>query len=181
MHVPRRTTPWASVALSSPASSPSSSSRGKKTGSARGAHRVTAVEVQYRALSRWANPAAVAAAWLQLPATRRTARSVSLRLSCHFSRGAALHNVAERLRLQLLHRFETASSISAKVAFGWALRHSANSCATAWLAACHPGRICSTSSPFIDHSGHPISSRSLTLPDYAKLRRAPVGDWPLDR
>src|SRR5262249_23192483 len=106
MRVPRRTTPWASVALNSPASSPSSSSRGKKTGSARGAHRVTAVEVQYRALSRWANPAALAAAWLQLPTTRRPARPVSLRLSCHVSRGAALHNVAERLRLQLLHRFE---------------------------------------------------------------------------
>jgi hypothetical protein len=33
---------------------------------------------------------------------------------------------------------KTAVSISVSVAFGCALRHSASSCATAWLVVCHP-------------------------------------------
>jgi hypothetical protein len=68
---------------------------------------------------------------------------------------------------------KTAASISVKLAFGCARRHSASSSAAASLAACHPGKICSTSSWLIQFLRPPSAHRSVTLPDYAKSSRPP--------
>src|SRR5436190_7993712 len=106
MRVPRRTTPSASVALSSPASSPSSSSRGKKTGSARGAHGVRPHQVQCCALPSRSHLPSLATAWLQLATTRWAACPFVAGLSCNIRCAAGVYDLAQHPRLQLLHRLE---------------------------------------------------------------------------
>ena len=175
MRVPRRTTPSASVALSSPASRPSSSSRGKKTGATRGADRVAAVQVQRRALARWPNPASLPPARLQLATTRRAARSLTSRVSCQIGRRAGLHHFAQGLRLQLLHRFKDRRLDLRQGGFRVAsppLRQFPRDS----LARGLPPRqdlldlVLARSIP----SATVSAGRSVTLPDYAKLRRAPI-------
>ena len=111
-------TPSARVALNSPGSSSSSSSRGKKTGSAGGAHGVAAFSMQSCALPGWPNPAVLASAWLQLASTRRTVWSLICRLSCHIGHRAGVHHLPHGPRMEILLRLDTASSICANVAFG---------------------------------------------------------------
>src|SRR5438445_9936891 len=104
--VPSRATPSASVALNSPGSSSSSSSRGKKTGSARGAYRVATLQVQVCTLPRRPNPASLTPACLQLTTTRRAAWPLIRRLSSHIGDRAGVDYLTQRSRLQLLHRLE---------------------------------------------------------------------------
>jgi hypothetical protein len=94
------------VALNSPGSNSSSSSRGKKTGSALGAHGVAAIYFQRRSLAGWSNRPPLAPARLQTTATRRARRSLRKRLCCHIGHRAGQHDLLERLRLQALHRLE---------------------------------------------------------------------------
>src|SRR5260370_13413999 len=174
IRVPRRTTPSASVALSSPASRPSSSSRGKKTGSARGADRVAAVQVQRRALARWPNPASLPPTRLQLTTTRRAPRSLSSRVCCEIGRRAGLHDFAQGLRLQLLHRFKDRRLDLRQCGFRVGsppLRHLPRHSLACDLPPTHD-----LFDLVLTHLLTPAAlsaCRSVTLPDYAKLSRAP--------
>jgi hypothetical protein len=148
--------------------------QGKKTGSTRGADCVATVQVQRRAVARWTNSAALAPARLQLAATRRATRSLRWRLSCQIGGRARLNHFSHRLRLELLHGLDDRRLDLRQC------RLRVRSPADCQFLRYRLARRLPPRQDLLDlvlaHSIPPATisaGRSVTLPDYAKLRRAP--------